>query len=607
MKITNIQTSNFLGARAVNLALSKPVALIAGKNYAGKSSLQEAVRMALTGEPVRVDLKKDYAALLSTGADAGFAEVAVDNMDLAAFSIILPSGKGNHSDIAALPYVLDAQRFASMDGNARRQFLFGLCGVKLDGPAVKQRLLDKGCAAAKVEQAAPLLRAGFDAAAKEAASKARDAKASWKTATGGETWGKEKAPNWKPPVLEFDADQAEKLLVNVRATIAADDADIGGLQQDIGAARAEITRRQSAEARRLELHTKAQTAGRIKARLDHDEAELAAWEKKVADCRAAAGVARPDPKAPGEFLLRGLATVTGEFLALSSDFPEVEWPADLINRAAAHHAEYVKLHGDPVGHDAAPDLEAGAKLPEYESALKLMQSAVANGKRDLDAANAAQAEYDKAVAEQGTALPDIEGMQAKLHEITTRRDNFRADERKYVDMARQAAGRAALVEQVTKLHADVVEWTAIADALAPDGIPAELLAEALGPINARLAVSAESAQWPVVKIGSDMVITYGGRTRNLLSKSEKWREDAMIAEAVSHISGVKLLVLDEFDILDMAGREDALYWLDGLAQDGDIDTALVFGTLKAIPAQLLPSMEGFWIENGTTGSLKAAA
>ena len=81
----------------------------------------------------------------------------------------------------------------------------------------------------------------------------------------------------------------------------------------------------------------------------------------------------------------------------------------------------------------------------------------------------------------------------------------------------------------------------------------------------------------------------------------------MIAEAVSHLSGVKLLVLDRFDVLDLKGREDALYWLDGLAQDGDIDTALVFGTLKAIPAQLLPSMEGFWIENGTAGAIKEAA
>lgn len=604
MKLSTITTSNFLGARAVELHLTKAVALIAGKNGAGKSSIQEAVRMALTGEPVRVDLKKNYPALLTEGAEAGFADVMTDQSQ---YSIILPGGKGVHCETAALPYVIDAQRFAHLDDNARRQFLFGLCGVKLDGPTVKQRLLDKGCAAAKVEQAAPLLRAGFDAAAKEAGNKARDAKAGWKTATGGETWGKEKAPKWEPPALEFTAEKAQELLVGVRNTIDLDDADIGALQQEIGAARAEMTRRQQGEARRLELKTKADQADRIKARLDHDTAELVAWEQKVANCRDAAGIERPDPKSPGEFLLRGLATVTHEFLALTEAFPEVEWPGDLVRRAGAHLNEFRKLHGDPIGHDSAPDPEAAAKLPEYENALKLMQSAVANGQRDLDAANAAQSEYDKVVADQAEAAPNIEGKQSKLNEITARRDNFRADERKYLDMARQAAGRAALVEQVAKLHADVIDWIAISDALSPDGIPAELLAEALGPINARLARSGTDAEWPQVTIHDDMRITYGMREYALVSESEKWRTDAMIAEAVSHISGMKLLVLDRFDVLDMKGREDALYWLDGLAQDGEIDTALVFGTLKAIPAQLLPSIEGFWIENGTINQLKEAA
>jgi DNA repair exonuclease SbcCD ATPase subunit len=43
MKITAIQISNFLGARAVDLDLKKPVALIAGKNGAGKSSIRDAI------------------------------------------------------------------------------------------------------------------------------------------------------------------------------------------------------------------------------------------------------------------------------------------------------------------------------------------------------------------------------------------------------------------------------------------------------------------------------------------------------------------------------------------------------------------------------------
>ena len=70
----------------------------------------------------------------------------------------------------------------------------------------------------------------------------------------------------------------------------------------------------------------------------------------------------------------------------------------------------------------------------------------------------------------------------------------------------------------------------LADALSPDGIPAELLAEALGPINDRLHSNDGLAEWEPVVIHSDMRITYGLRDYALISESEKWRADAMIAE-----------------------------------------------------------------------------
>lgn len=615
MKITHIQTSNFLGARAVDLALTKPVVLIAGKNGAGKSSIQEAVRMALTSETVRVGLKKDYPAMISEGADSGFAEVATAD---GAYSVVLPSGKGNHGDIAALPYILDAQRFARMDDKERRQFLFGLMGVKMDGSAIKERLtaketpegatwMPRNCDAQKVEQVRPILRAGFDAASKEASAKAREAKASWKTATGGETWGKDKAEKWQPAPLPDGADRAAVKVESIKKSIAETEAALSEANQSLGVARAEIKRRESGEARRLELKVKADQAERIQARLNHDTAELSAWEERVADFRARAGVVQPNPNAPGEYLLRGLAAVTADFVQLTTEYPDVSWPDELLNRSAAHLAEFRKLHGDPVGNDSGPDPEAVAKLPEYEKALALMQSAVANGKRDLDAANAAQAEYDRVVAEQDSVLPDVAGAEAKAAELAATLKNWRADLEKYADMARQAAGRAALIDQVAKLHQDVLDWSHIADALAPDGIPGELLAEALGPINSRLFASSGFAEWEVVAIGADMSITYGGRDYALISESEKWRTDAMIAEAVSHLAGIKLLVLDRFDVLDLKGREDLLYWLDGMATDGDIDTALIFGTLKSLPALNFETIEAHWIENGAAGQLKEAA
>lgn len=615
MKIHHIQTSNFLGARAVDLALKKPVSLIAGKNGAGKSSIRDAIALAFTADLCRVSLKKEAASLISEGGESCFVEITTGadtyGVAITAAGKISDTMAGKETP-AALPYVIDAQRFARMTDNERRAFLFGLMGIKLDGPAIKDRLLKRQCNADKIEQIMPILRTGFDAASKEASSRARDAKASWKTVTGGETWGKDKAAKWQPAPLEFDAKTAENLLSKARVAIAADDQDIGVLQQEIGAARAEVERRQQGEARRLEFKTKAEQSSRIKIRLDHDTAELAAWEQKVSDCRALAGVAQPNPKAPGEYLLRGLAAVTDDFLTIANNNPG-QFDESLINRASTHLAEYKKLHGWPhssqeqTSTEAAAKAEAIAKLPEYEQALELMQRAVANGKRDLEAANAAQVEYDKVVAEQKDTVPDVESLQAKLREITARRDSCRADEQKYSDMASKATGRAAIMLKASVLHQDVVAWTDIADALAPDGIPAELLAEALGPINEHLRLSATNAEWEPAQIESDMTITYGLRNYALVSESEKWRTDAMIAEAVSHISGMKLLVLDRFDVLDMRGREDLLYWLDGMAQDGDIDTALIFGTLKALPAQLLPSIDGFWIDNGSAGQMKEAA
>jgi len=605
MKITRISAQNYLGIREADIALDRPVQLFAGRNGAGKSSLQESIRMALTGETVRVDLKKNYGALVTEGQESGFVEVETAD---ASYSVVLPSGKGLHSDNPMLPFVLDAQRFASLSPDERRAFLFGLMGLSSSGDAVKKRLADKGFDDARVALVMPLLRAGFEAACKEAQNRARDAKAAWKTVTGGETWGKDKAPKWQPAPLPADAEKAGTRHENAVAKMKEVEQELGAAQQALGAAKAKAQARQRMAAQRDELAEKAGRIDRIKAKLGRDEAEVAEWQAKVDETRAKAGVAPVNPKAPGEFLLRGLASVTAEFVELTCNHPEVEWDSSLLNRAAAHLAEYRKLHGEPVVGDAPaqPDAEAVAKLPEYKKALALVQSAVANDKRDLAAAEQAAAKL-KELDEEAAESIDLEPLQSKVAELTEKRDGWRADAEKYRATAEQASRRQALVDQVAALHADVLAWTDIADALAPYGIPGEMLKEALGPINKRLMRSAGVAQWPSVTIHDDMRVTCGLRHYAMLSDSEKWRADAMIAEAVSYLSGLRLLVLDRFDVLDLTGRADALEWLDALTEADEIDTALVFGTLKSMPSGLPDSMQAHWIDGGVVGQMREAA
>ncbi len=576
MKITSIQTSNFLGARAVDVKLITPITLFAGKNFSGKSSLQEAVRMALIGESVRVGLKKEYGALITEGHDSGFAEVAVDGRDsLTAYTIVLPSGKGDHADIPALPYVLDAQRFALMDANQRRSFLFGLMNIKLGGKDVEERMRARGCNDEKASSIAPLLRAGFDAAHKEAQSRARDDKSAWRTVTGSETYGEKKAATFKMPKMEVDLASLDQ----ARADLEAIEKEIEVSSQNLGIIQSRI---RQAESQNEKLGTLRQQAGqyaRIKDNLQRDEDELKQWEAKVEETRLKAGVKR-------EHIELQTCPHCGGMLRLNKGNIE-----EYNEETPPHY-----------------DAESAAKLPEYEKSLSVLQNAVENGKRDLTNADVA-AQALAGIIDEHADLPDqdsVAELRKKIDDLKHSKGNHASAIRMLEEAARKSKEADEATAKAAGMHQSVQEWEQIAAALAPDGIPAEMLKDALGPINARMQQSGADTGWIYTVINPDMTIMHG-RDYALCSESEKWRADAMIAEAIAHLSGIKLLVLDRFDVLDLQGRADLIAWLDVLAQNGEIDTALIFGTLKAIPAGLPETVQAFWIEGGVVGQMKEAA
>ena len=579
MKITAIQTKSFLGARDVDLKLTKPVCLVAGPNGSGKSSIQEAVRHALTGESVRVALKKDYQKLVTDGAEVGYAVVDHDGERSA---ITLPNGTHEHTGDgrppAAVSFCLDAQRFARLDANERRQFLFGLMGLQTDGPAVTARLAAKGCDPAKIEQIAPFLRSGFDAAHKESQARAREAKASWRAITG-ETYGGTKAITWrapKPPTSK-QAMQSAKAEIAILSQQVSDGTSAVGEMQGRAKAQAEQS------ARLAGLRERAGKYARIADKLRRDEAELNEWQAKVEQEEGKMAQANK-PVGPTYTCPSCAATLRH------------------------HNGALVVLHQQQ---DAVAPSDAQEKLREYRNARDVLHRSVENDRRDLasaDSAAKALAEIESSGAEPAPAPEEIAAAAAgvaatkkALAVMESKLKELEADER----LAEQADKRT---EAAQRHHCDVAQWESVADALAPSGIPGELLSEALGPINERLARSSSIADWLRVGIQADMTITAdGGRPCALLSESEKWRADAMIAEAIAHLSGIRVLTLDRFDVLDLKGREDLLYWLDELADTGDIDTALVTGTLKGLPARLPERIEAHWIENGLVAKIREAA
>lgn len=563
MKITRISISNILGARSIDIRPTAPVLLVAGANGAGKSSVQEAVRMAITGETVRVSLKKEYPQLITEGEKAGCASVELDG---GRASVALPSGAHEAEGTAtsaALPYVLDAQRFASLDATQRRAMLFWLLGIETTHIAIAERLKQRDCDAAKIEAVTPILRAGFDAGHKHAKEMTSQARGAWRAITG-ETYGDKKAEGWAAPAVELvppgAIQQAERELAVLGDNISAAQRRIGAMNAEIGQARQQ-------SARIGDLNARAEKIGRIKEKLDRDQSELNQWSGRLAEL----------PPPPGDIDPRPSMTC-----------PDCGVILILRNGALEHYTSPV-----------ADDMEAATKRKQWQDAVALYSRSVDNDKRDLADAESAVAALKEIAAEPPAPTDEeLDDAKRQLADLQTDRQK-RADELTAL-CARKLAADAAdgKTKAAAGHHADVQQWSAICDALSPDGIPAQMVSEVLDPLNKRLAEDAGWAEWAAPRIAADMSITANSRAYDLLSESERWRVDALIAASVACFSGLRMIVLDRVDVLDMKGREDLLVWLDGMAEDGEIDSALLFATLKSAPTALPKNCAAVWLDRG---------
>ncbi len=569
MRITKLEITNFQGLRHAALDVSAPVLLVAGHNGAGKSSLLDAIAMAFNGQPRRVSLKKEMDKLVTEGEKKG--EARVEWLDAAyevqVCGVALPTGKGSPlTDAPFLPYVLDASLFASLDAKDRRRVLFDLSGASTSPNQIAERLIAKGHTEALVEKVKPLLRSGFPAAVEQAKAYASESRGAWKAITG-ENYGSEKAVDWAPELVASVV--TDDQVAEAHDALQLLESDLSEAQQSLGASK---QARQAADGRAqriAKLRELVELEPRRRNKLTTDEQNQDEWSEKVMAAE----------------------------LASAGSVPHQPLTCPHCQGAVDLQAGTLVVHQPP---EQIADAEAARRLPEYREYLASAQRAVANSLRDLNECVAA-AEQIKALEAESADAPSAEAItngEQAINELRQTRDASRAKLVALQEALEAAAQREASIAKAQAAHQDVVAWTGMADALSPTGIPAEILADAIGPVNDTLKRLAGTAGWSPVEISADIDVTFGGRLYGLLSESERWRCDAVLALAIATISGLRMVLLDRFDVLDLPSRGHAIALIRAVTLDREIDSVIVAGTLKEPMAKTPDWLQAVWIEAG---------
>ena len=406
------------------------------------------------------------------------------------------------------------------------------------------------------------------------------------------------AAKLRSDLAKIESAQAEAL----NAINADAEAEIAGLRAGLESAIAEAAALESsraaaerAAATESKLRERAAKLDLLRAELE--KAEAARGQTRIGNCPecgaelatedgdlvvATPGLIDAPDQADLSDLRRRLLDAENAQAALA-ELPTIQTPAEaeILKARESVAALRVKLDSVQDAHRAAKS-KVAAMSAEAESII-----------RELRDAEQAQAALDELAERKIPQAPDDDEIREARYWVDVARDGLaQAEEacRAYDEAKRAAQNAATATARAAELNSQVAAWTAMEMALSPSGLPAELLARALGPLNKSLdRVHAES-NWPRVRVEDDIAITADGRAYGLLSESERWRVDTALAYAAAGVSGCGLVLLDRFDVLDVRSRSQFIRL--ALAMDAQTIAA---GTLKEAPGSMPGKLQSVWM------------
>lgn len=547
MKIKSLAVQNVLGISAVTIEPKYPIVLIGAPNGAGKTSLYQAMRLALFDELPRVDFKRDANELVRGGAAKGAIAVSLDlGATVQPITLSLPDRKRDFGPLNGITsFCLAPSMFAKLDPADRAKLVLDLSGVSMTKEAIAKRLQAHAVPQGVINELDPLLILGFEKCALHAKEQATEHRGAWKQITG-ETYGAVKAAKWTP----------EKA------------AELPSAPADMDKAIADHAKAVQAQSKLENLRAVYDDHAAKRASDEVLAPKVAALQEKVHELQKTvdADVAPEYPACPE----------CGTLLR--------------INPAPPTLTKYVKPDTTAPTVTAAVRAKAKRELNAATAELIAAQAAAARLTETFDAKRPTDDELTVAKDAVAQAADFLSGLRRQQ------------DAYAVAAQARQVAEKRHNNAQTE--HLWVKGWELAEVALGPAGIPSELSAQAMAPMRSAItAVCASDSikDWPLPELADDGGISAWGRPYQLLSESEQYRVDAILTAALARVSKIRMIAMDRADVLSPQVRSELIAWLGDMSDDGVLEQAWIFATLRTEPnrAQLAAvDVDGYWIENG---------
>jgi hypothetical protein len=512
-----IRVRNFRGCAAADIDLD-PVALVAGRNAAGKSSVAQAAAAALVGDPTIAGLatKGRASLLVHDGAAAGSVEI---EDPAGRVRVLWPEAAASATGIApqASAYAAGMMSLAELAPRDRGAVLAQCLEAAPDRDDVSAALAAAGLGEETIVAAVWQLLEdrGWDHALQLRRDKGAELKGQWRQVTG-QSWGSRVAASWLPADWTSDLDDmtAERLAAESEAASRSHD-------EAVGTRAVSEAQRQHWAAEAASLDERRDLLRDAEAAAEHTNTEL----EQAQAARAALPVGGTGAPMPCPHCGALVDLVKVNLVESRLVVAEAISPADLKARRL--------------------------QIAEADGAVSRLAAELGRADRAVEAARARMQQASEA-SHRLAQLPAGPAAAADTAAAKDAVDRARARERAWHQRneAADLSGKIASNEVLLKI-------------LAGDGLRAEKLGRVLAAFNGGpLAELAAAAEWPAVAVEPDMTVTLGGRPYLLLSSSEQYRARIVLQVAMAGRDGSSMVVIDAADLLDAPSRSGLMALLD---------------------------------------------